>query len=904
MMLAVAGMLMAADGVAADLVTSPVDATQLSALPQAGVRWASAANDAGEIAAEQPLAHLFVVLKRSEQEQRAFEAFLAEQQDPNSPNFHRWLTPVQVGDRFGASVHDVQMVASWLRAQGLRVDAVANSRMRIEFSGSAAQVSAAFATRLHTYLVNGERRMAPLGVPAIPAALAAVVQSVRGLTAIQAKAYARAATARGRLGATPGRPAATNCMGAVCSYYVWPNDFATIYDLNPVYQQGINGSGQTIAIIGRARVYLPDIENFEQLSGLPIKDPVVVIPPTGIDPGPPQSSGTSVPPDQEEASADVERATSVAPGATIDLVVSGSSANFDGLDVSAQFAIDTNPVLAQVMNISFGACEADTGQSGVDFYDSLFSQAAAEGISVFIASGDSGAAGCDDSFTTPPAAQIASPNFICASSYGTCVGGTEFADTANPGAYWSSSNGAGYESALGYIPEGGWNEPLDSNGNPQPAASGGGVSAFIATPVWQTGPGVPGAQGRYTPDVAFSASLHDGYFGCLAAAGADCVADSHGEFAFNIFAGTSASTPSMAGIAALINQKAGTAQGNLNPRLYALASVPGNSVFHDVTVATSGVSACSLAVPSMCNNSTPGPTGLSGGLDGYPVGPGYDEVSGLGSADVANLLAAWSGAAAANYQGLWWAAPAGSESGWGINFAHQGDTIFASWFTYDLSGKGWWLVMTAPKTGPGVYSGTLYTTVGPAFDAMPFNPAQVVPNPVGTGTLTFSDLNDGTFAYSVTGISQVKSITREVFGPLPTCATAIGSLDAATNYTDLWWAAPAGSESGWGINLTQEGSTIFATWFTYDVDETPMWLVATALQTSPGVFSGALYRTAGPAFNAVPFDPAGVSATAVGSVSFNFTDGNHASFAYLAYGVSQVKAITREVFQLPGTVCQ
>jgi hypothetical protein len=261
-------------------------------------------------------------------------------------------------------------------------------------------------------------------------------------------------------------------------------------------------------------------------------------------------------------------------------------------------------------------------------------------------------------------------------------------------------------------------------------------------------------------------------------------------------------------------------------------------------------------------------------------------------------------AAGTNYEGLWWAAPAASESGWGINFAHQGDVIFASWFTYDLTGKGLWLVMTAPKTAPGVYAGALYTTTGPAFNAVPFNPMQVVPTQVGTGTLTFSDANDATFAYTVNGVSQMKSITREVFGTLPTCATATASLAAATNYTDLWWAAPAASQSGWGINLTQEGNTIFGTWFTYDVDHTPMWLVVTASNSAPGVYSGTLYRTTGPAFNAVPFNPANVVATAVGTATFTFSDGNDATFAYTVNGISQAKAITREVFQNPGTVCR
>jgi hypothetical protein len=260
--------------------------------------------------------------------------------------------------------------------------------------------------------------------------------------------------------------------------------------------------------------------------------------------------------------------------------------------------------------------------------------------------------------------------------------------------------------------------------------------------------------------------------------------------------------------------------------------------------------------------------------------------------------------AATNYQGLWWAAPGGSESGWGINFAHQGDTIFASWFTYDLTGKGLWLVMTAPKTAANTYAGALYTTTGPAFNAVPFNPAQVAATQVGNGTLSFGDPNAGTFIYTVNGVAQNKFITRQVFGTLPSCATATGSLAAATNYQDLWWAAPAGSESGWGINLTHQDDTIFATWFTYDVDHSPMWLVVTAPKTGPGVFSGTLYRTTGPAFNAVPFNPANVTPTAVGSATFTFIDGNNANFAYVVNGVAQNKTITREIFNPPGTVCQ
>ena len=176
---------------------------------------------------------------------------------------------------------------------------------------------------------------------------------------------------------------------------------------------------------------------------------------------------------------------------------------------------------------------------------------------------------------------------------------------------------------------------------------------------------------------------------------------------------------------------------------------------------------------------------------------------------------------------------------------------------------------------------------------------------VGSGTLTFTDIDTGTFAYTVNGITQTKPITREVFGELPTCTFGIQTdLTLAYNYQDLWWAAPAGAESGWGINFTHEGDTIFATWFTYDLDGTPMWLVVTAQKTAPGMYAGMLYRTTGPAFNAVPFNPANVVATPVGMATLSFTDGNTGTFAYTVNGVSQAKAITRQVFTNPGTACQ
>ncbi len=232
---------------------------------------------------------------------------------------------------------------------------------------------------------------------------------------------------------------------------------------------------------------------------------------------------------------------------------------------------------------------------------------------------------------------------------------------------------------------------------------------------------------------------------------------------------------------------------------------------------------------------------------------------------------------APNYQGLWYNSPPESEAGWGINFAHQGDVIFATWFTYDVNGKAWWLTMTANKTADGVYSGALNTTTGAPFNA--FVPP-ATPTAVGTGTLTFTSATTGTFTYTVNGVTQTKTIVPQTFGPLPVCVWgAQADLTKATNYTDLWWAN-GGTESGWGVNLTQQGTTIFATWFTYDVNRNPLWLSATLPQTAANTYSGSLVLTSGPAFSAVPFDPTKVTRTSVGTATFTFTDGNDGMFTY------------------------
>ena len=253
----------------------------------------------------------------------------------------------------------------------------------------------------------------------------------------------------------------------------------------------------------------------------------------------------------------------------------------------------------------------------------------------------------------------------------------------------------------------------------------------------------------------------------------------------------------------------------------------------------------------------------------------------------------------ANYQGLWWNPPA--EAGWGINFAHQGDVIFATWFTYDKAGEPWWLIAELRKTAAGSYAGNVATVTGPAFNAQPFDPGKVAETAVGTLAVTFASATQGSLTYTVNGVTQTKTISKQVFGADPTCVWGQqANLAAATNYQDLWWN-PA--EAGWGVNFTHQGDVIFATWFTYDGAGKPWWLIAELRQTGAGVYGGKVSTVKGPAFDAVPFDAGKVVETVVGEATVSFADGNHGSFAYTVNGTTQAKAVTRQVFAAPGTVC-
>ena len=498
--------------------------------------WVRAENTAAAGVPMSAALQVTVALKRDAGTQAAFEQLLAEQQRPGSALYRQWLTPAQVGSMFGVAPADLQAVTSWLESQGLTVTRVEPNGLLLDVTGSVAAVSGAFRTTFAEFRVGPETRLSATEEPSVPVALQAVIAGVHGLSQSTLHPQSVATVVQGKLTAQVGgglspQPQLTATSG---QHFLTPNDFATIYDLSSVYSGGntgatVAGKAQRVAIVGRSRVAATDISQFESMTGLPTAQPNVIVPTGGIEPG------TTNDGNQDEATLDVDRVMGTAPGVGVDLVVSADSRTVSGIYTAAAYAVNT--LVDPVLSISFGDCEANAGQQGVSVWNTLFSAAAVEGISVMVSSGDSGAAGCDGSSSMLPVTQTASINYICASGYVTCVGGTEFADTS-AGSYWSAQNGSGQSSAVSYIPEGAWNEPMWSSGGKTmyvAVGTGGGASAYIAKPSWQTGTGVPADGMRDVPDVALSSATHDGYVACLAYAGGDC-----SQQKFEVFGGTSA----------------------------------------------------------------------------------------------------------------------------------------------------------------------------------------------------------------------------------------------------------------------------------------------------------------------------------------------------------------------------
>lgn len=599
----------AALGAQPDRVAAPIDNGKTVELPGGTTPRARPEFDRGAVPASFPMPGMTLELKPSASQQAALDQLLANQQNAASPDFHKWLTPEQYAERFGASPGDIGRITAWLRSEGFTVQQVARSRTWIQFSGTAGQVERAFHTPIHSFQNNGEVHYANTTNPSIPAALAGIVRGVRGLNNYRLKPRS--------LQQGLGPRNTTNGQ-----HQIAPDDLATIYDITPLYSAGMNGAGQSLVVVGQTGINVSDIQAFRSRFNLPAIDLQQIL--VSGSPNPGVNSQ-----DLPEADLDVEWSGAVARAAKIIYVYSNN------VDTSVQDAIDQD--YAPVITMSYGVCEGGD-LTDLPTYRGWAKQANAEGITWLAPAGDHGAADCEDvdAAIAQDGLAVDEPGSI---PEVTSMGGTELNEGS--GSYWSSTNTANGASALSYIPEKAWN---DTNLGGGLSATGGGSSLFFSQPVWQTGPGVPNTGFRNVPDLALAASPdHDGYF-----------VYSGGSMQF--FGGTSFAAPEMAGIVALLNQylvSSGVQKqpglGNINPTLYRMAAKQNGgsspAAFHDVT-AGSNIVPCVIGSPELVTLISEASECTTGSL-GYNAAAGYDRATGLGSLDVYNFVHQWSSQAPA-----------------------------------------------------------------------------------------------------------------------------------------------------------------------------------------------------------------------------------------------------------------
>ena len=636
-------------------------------------------NDRGAVADGTKLERMHLVLKRSDSQEAALRQLIGDMHTPGTASYHKWLTPDQFGKQFGPADEDIATVEAWLTSHGFSIAQVNPGKQTIEFSGTAGQLREAFHTQIHQYQVNGETHFANASDPQIPAALAPVVGGFVSLNNFRFKSHAKPlgeALYDPKTGkATPQWTQGSSSEGY--SFVLSPADYAVQYDLNPLYQAGVNGTGQTIAIVNESNINIGLVNQFRSLFSLPANPPQVII--DGNDPGvdginnPDGPNYASV-----EAYLDVEWAGAVAPNATVDLVIGADTALENGLALAAEHAIYGN--VAPIVSLSFGNCEATLGASGNAFWSQLWEQAAAQGITVLVSTGDSGSAGCDDPDSQDVAIDGQAVSGLALTPFNVAVGGTDFFYSAYNSSstalnnqiatYWNTtpSNNTPVVSIKGVIPEQPWNGSqyglniinyYTSYDDTTIAAGSGGASAVYTTkPAWQTG---FGDTARDIPDLSlFASSGANASYYPICATDGDCQpVSSSGTVQIFGVGGTSASTPSMAGIMALVNQQYGR-QGQADFVLYPLAKqFP--AAFHDVTVGSNSVP-CEIS-PSLTpnciavsspitvteTNSNGSTFNLTEGQIGntttstaeYNAGVGYDLASGLGTVDANVLVNDW-----------------------------------------------------------------------------------------------------------------------------------------------------------------------------------------------------------------------------------------------------------------------
>ncbi|MGA3101087.1 MAG: Ig-like domain repeat protein [Terracidiphilus sp.] len=698
-------------------------------------------NDLGRVNPNQVFHRMVLLTQRSAAQEADLEQLLQEQQDPSSPQYHQWLTPVEFGQRFGPGTNDMAKITGWLQSQGFTVEPPANGRQFIFFTGSSAQVEAAFQTEMHRYSVNGKKYVANAKPASIPTALAPAVSGVASLNSFTqlAPQYHAAATPQIEIN----NAALTG-----------PADLSAIYDAAPLAKANVLGQGQSIALIEQSNIVLQDVTDFRKITGLPAATVNMIV--NGADPGPVYG-------DESEAIADVEYAGALAPDATLNVVVTGTTDFNQGVDLSTAYAVDND--IAPIAALSYGGCETlnDTfASTEVELDKVAWEQGAAEGISEFVAAGDYGGDTCG--YLGLSAGY--NVNVLGDSPWNVSVGGTEFImPDANvyfpPPSYTASA----------YVPESTWND-FDNPEDGRPLAGGGGVSINFTKPAWQTGPGVPADGARDVPDVSLVAGDDLAYMVCETDAGGNCAqGDAIGLI------GTSLSNQVWAGIQALVNQQNNEVggAGNPNPTYYRLAA-GSSSPFHDITVGNTDVpDNCDVFVPICYPGS---------GMVGYQTTPGYDLATGLGSVDVNKLVTGWLPATGSG------AATVTLSTG-GVTSIVHGDALTAT-VTVKASGAttptGDVVLMAGPQ---GVDRITLGAT-GAA--TVTFGAAAGVELPGGSYNLTAHYAGDTNFA-----VANSSAVALTVSAE-PTTTLASSSVTGAVPYgTPITLSAAAyGNNSGTG----------------------------------------------------------------------------------------------------------
>jgi subtilase family serine protease len=648
--------------------------------------YAVAANDKGRVDDSTVMSHMLLQLKRPADREQALQALMQQQLTKGSANYHQWLTNAELGEQYGPSQMDVDAITSWLTSQGFTVNKVYQNGLTIDFSGTAGHVRQAFGTEIHHLNVNGESHIGNMSEPQIPAALAGVVEGVVSLNDFRPHVNYKQHVDY------------TYTSGSSTLEAVTPADLAKIYNLNPLFSAGVNGSGETIALIEDTNVYsTSDITTFRSTFGLPTATFSQVHPESCTNPG-------DVVGNDGEAELDVEYAGAAAPGATLELVsCADSSTTFGGL-IAMENLLEAGNA-PTVWSVSYGECEAANGATQNAAYSSTYESAAAEGISVFVSSGDEGAASCDADQSN--ATHGIGVSGFASTPYNVAVGGTDFGDTyaGTNSTYWSTTNSSTYESALSYIPEIPWNDSCASSlisskegystpygktgfcnsttgkedflttasgsGGPSGCATGAASTSGVVSgscagwskPSWQSGlVGNPSDGVRDIPDVSLFAA--NGVWGhyyvyCYsntAGEGAACTGAPSGWAGAG---GTSFASPIMAGIQALVDQHNNftTGAGNPAPTYYSIAkteygssgsstcnssngnTVGSSCVFYDVTQGDMDVN-CTGTHSCYKPSGTYGvlSTSTSAYDKAYGTGTGWDFATGIGSVNAYNLV--------------------------------------------------------------------------------------------------------------------------------------------------------------------------------------------------------------------------------------------------------------------------